>query len=59
MVDKQPNKHQLLNSCWYAQGTGLASHRSNGSQAAAQESIALTFEECQEIRSVKPQPLSV
>ncbi|KAL0022317.1 hypothetical protein WJX79_009955 [Trebouxia sp. C0005] len=40
-------------------GTGLASHRSNGSQAAAQESIALTFEECQEIRQQALRHVSV
>ncbi|KAL0039144.1 hypothetical protein WJX77_009128 [Trebouxia sp. C0004] len=40
-------------------GTGLASHRSNGSEAAAQESIALTFEECQEIRQQALRHVSV
>ncbi len=34
------------------QGTGLASHRSSGSEAAVRESIALTSEECQDIRCV-------
>ena len=32
------------------QGTGLASHRSNGNKTAVAESFALTSEECQDIR---------
>ena len=45
-------RSHALDSCAMpcVQGTGLASHRSNGNKTTVAESFALTSQECQDIR---------